>query len=199
MNVASIKVSEHRKADHEILPVFTQRWSPRAMTGEAVSKAEVMRLLEAARWAPSAFNEQPWRYVYGLKGTPAFDQLLSFLVEANQAWCRNAGALLLVSSSQNFSRNGKPNGVATFDTGSSWQSLALQGASMGLVVHGMAGFDGAKARAGLKIPDAFKTEAMIAVGRPGEVESLPPDYQKIEVPSGRKKVEEFAREGAFPG
>lgn len=197
MNVGSINPLEHRRADHDVLPVFLQRWSPRAMSGAPVTKPELMRLLEAARWAPSSYNEQPWRFLYGYRGTPAFDSLFALLMEANQAWCKNAGALLLLASHDTFSRNGKPNGVSEFDAGSAWENLALQGASMGLVIHAMAGFDAAKATAALKIPAGVKPLAMIAVGRPGEIESLPEDYRKIEAPSPRKKVEEIAREGAW--
>lgn len=197
MNVAKISVADHRKADHDILPVFIARWSPRAMSGEAVSRAELMRLLEAARWAPSSYNEQPWRFVYAFRGTPAFDTLMSFLMEANQVWCKSAGVLLLLCGSSQFNRNAKPNAVFSFDCGSAWENLALQGASMGLAVHAMAGFDAGKASTTLKIPSPFVPQAMIAVGRPGEVESLPPDYQKIEAPSPRMKVEEFSSEGAW--
>lgn len=197
MNVGKIDVSKHRKADHDILPVFVKRWSPRAMSGESVSRPDLMRLLEAARWAPSSFNEQPWRFLYAVRGTPHFATFLGLLAEANQAWCKDAAALFLVVSKATFSRNGKPNIVHTFDAGSAWENFALQGASMDLVVHAMAGFDADKARAALRVPGDFKCEAMIAVGRPGEVESLPTDYQGIEAPSPRKKIEEWAFEGGF--
>jgi nitroreductase len=198
MNVGTINVSAHRTPDHDVLPVFVQRWSPRAMTGP-VSRPELMRLLEAARWAPSSYNEQPWRFLYAFAGTPHFDTFNGILLEANQVWAKHAGVLLLLVAKKTFSKNGKPNGVAVFDAGSAWQNLALQGASMGLAVHAMAGFDAAKAASVLKIPDDFHCCAMIAVGKPGEVKTLPKDYQGIEVPSGRNKVGEISMEGAWRG
>ncbi|MFM9957929.1 MAG: nitroreductase family protein [Phycisphaerales bacterium] len=196
MNVGQIDPRKHRSADHDILPVFVQRWSPRAMTG-GVSRPDLMRLLEAARWSPSSYNEQPWRFLYAMAGTPEFAKFLACLMDANQVWARNAGVLMLLVTSKNFTRNGKPNGVAVFDAGAAWQSLALQGAAMGLAVHAMAGFDAGKAAADLKVPDDFHCCAMIAVGKPGEIESLPADYQKIEAPSGRNAIAEFAFEGGW--
>ena len=198
MNVGTINPRAHRTPDHDILPYFVNRWSPRAMTGP-VSRAELMRMLEAARWAPSSYNEQPWRFLYAFAGTPEFDVFLGCLVEANRVWAKTAGALLLLVTKKTFARNGKPNGVAVFDAGSAWENLALQGASMSLAVHAMGGFDAAKASAALKVPDDFQCCAMIAVGRPGEVETLPKDYQEIELPSGRNKVESFSFEGGWKG
>lgn len=198
MNVGTIKVSAHRTPDHDVLPVFVKRWSPRAMTG-SVSKPELMRLLEAARWAPSSYNEQPWRFLYAFAGTPQFQTFLGCLLEANQVWAKSAGVLMLLVAKKTFSKNGKPNGVAVFDAGSAWQNLALQGAEMNLAVHAMAGFDASKAAADLKVPDDYHCCAMIAVGKPGEVESLPKDYQGIELPSGRNKIDEFAFEGVWKG
>jgi nitroreductase len=192
-----IVVSDFRRPDHPCDPLFVHRWSPRAMSGEALAPHQVMTLLEAARWAPSSFNEQPWRFVYGVRGTPAFDTLFGFLMEANQVWCRNAGALFLVCSKRTFSRNGAPNRVAVFDAGSAWQNLALQAAAMGLVGHGMAGFDPAKARAALAIPEDFEVVAMIAVGKPGRTEDLPENLRGGETPSPRRPIAEWAAEGTF--
>lgn len=196
MNVAKINISEHRKPDHDVLPVFVSRWSPRALQ-PGVSRADLSRLLEAARWAPSSYNEQPWRYLFAVSGTPEFNTFLGFLLEANQVWAKNAGALLLLVAKKTFARNGKPNGVAVFDAGSSWQNLALQGASMGLAVHAMAGFDAAKAASTLGVPEDFHPCCMIAVGKPGEVETLPADYQGIEKPSPRNPITAFAFEGRW--
>lgn len=198
MNVGQIDPRQHRTLDHDILPVFVQRWSPRAMS-PGISRGEVMRLLEAARWAPSSYNEQPWRFLYAMHGTPEFNAFLACLMDANQVWAKNAGVLMLLVAKKTFARNGKPNGVAVFDAGSAWQSLALQGAAMGLAVHAMAGFDAAKAAKDLRVPEDFHCCAMIAAGKPGEIESLPADYQKIEAPSPRMKVGEFAFEGGWRG
>ncbi len=187
----------HRRPEHEIEPIFWRRWSPRAMTGEPVSQAELDRLLEAARWAPSTYNEQEWRFLYAHRDGPHWKTFFDLLVEANQVWCRNAGVLLVVLAHRVFSMNGKPNPVHVLDTGAALQNLQLQGSQMGLVVHGMAGFHADKARTALKVPDDFGVEAMVAVGRPGDPEKLPAELRERELPTGRKRVEEISREGPF--
>jgi nitroreductase len=187
----------HRNADHPIETIFLKRWSPRAMTGEAISAAELNSLLEAARWAPSTYNEQEWRFLYAHRDTPNWPVFLNLLMEANQTWCANAGVLFVVVSHKVFERNGKPNPVHTFDAGAAFENLCLQGTAMDLVVHGMAGFDRQKARRDLKVPDDYEVEAMIAVGRPGDVDSLPQELQERETPSGRKPIAEISCEGPF--
>jgi nitroreductase len=187
----------HRKADHGIESIFLHRWSPRAMKSDHIPDAELNRLFEAARWAPSTYNEQEWRYLYARNGSTHWKTFFNLLAEPNQAWCKNANVLMVVLSKKTFTRNGKPNPVHTFDTGASWQNLALQAASMGLIAHGMAGFDRDKARADLKVPEDFAVEAMIAVGRPGDPDSLPEAMRAMEMPNDRKKIAEFAREGPF--
>lgn len=189
--------SDHRQADHPIGSTFIERWSPRAMNGQTITQDELNPLLEAARWAPSSYNEQPWRFLYARRDTPHWARFLDLLVEANQAWARDAGALLLIASSKVFSRNGKPNRVHEFDAGAAWENFALQGARQGLVVHGMAGFDVDKARQVLNIPDDFSIIAMVAVGHPGDPDKLPENLRAAETPSGRRKIEEFALEGGF--
>lgn len=188
---------EHRTADHPIEPIFLKRWSPRAMSGEPITDTELFTLFEAARWAPSTYNEQEWRFLYAHRDTPHWPTFLDLLVEANQVWCRNAGALIVVLSHKVFTRNGNPNPVHTFDAGAAFQNLLLQGGVMGLVAHGMAGFDRGKARALLHVPDDYAVEAMIAVGRPGDPEDLPTELRSLEVPSGRAPVRDFTREGPF--
>ncbi len=188
---------DHRKPDHPIEPIFLDRWSPRAMSGQPITDAERMSLFEAARWAPSTYNEQEWRFLYARRDTPPWPMFFGLLVEANQAWCQNAGLLIVVLSCRFFSRNGKPNPVHTFDCGAAFENLALQGAAMGLVVHGMAGFDRASARTELQVPDEYDVEAMIAVGRPGDPAQLPEELRQREAPSGRKPVAEFVCEGRF--
>jgi nitroreductase len=188
---------EHRKPEHAIDSLFLRRWSPRAMTGHPVSPADLDRLFEAARWAPSTYNEQEWRFLYAHRNTPHWSTFFDLLMEANQAWCKNAGVLLVVTSHKVFSKNGKPNPVHTFDTGAAFENLALQGAVMGLVVHGMAGFDRDKARRALAVPDDYQVEAMVAIGHPGDTGTLPPELAEREVPSGRMPVSEFTAEGPF--
>ena len=186
-----------RKADHPIESIFLKRWSPRALSGQPVSQADLNRIFEAARWAPSSYNEQEWRYLYAQRDTPNWPTFMGILMEANQAWCKDAGALIVVTSKKTFTKNGKPKSVHTFDAGLSSMALLLQTSAMGLVGHGMAGFDRDKARRDLKIPDDYAVEAMIAIGHAGDPDKLPEMFRSGETPSGRKPIAEIAREGAF--
>ncbi|PIS02885.1 MAG: nitroreductase [Chlamydiae bacterium CG10_big_fil_rev_8_21_14_0_10_42_34] len=187
----------NRKADHPILPLILNRWSPRSMTGEKISEEETLSLFEAARWAPSSYNNQPWRFVYAKRETPHWDKFFNLLIEFNQSWCANAALLGVIVSGKVFEKNKKPSITYALDAGSAWQNLALEGTSRGLVVHGMQGFDYQKAKEILQIPDDFEVLAMFAVGKKAPKENLPPDLQEREVPSGRKKVDEIAFEGSF--
>jgi nitroreductase len=188
---------ENRTPDHPIELLFIDRWSPRSMSGQSLDDSELMRLFEAARWAPSTYNEQEWRFLYARRDTPNWPAFFGLLVEANQAWCDRAAVLMVVLSHKVFARDGKPNPVHSFDTGAAFENLALQGASMGLVVHGMAGFDRGKARATLGVPEDFEIESMVAVGHPGDPAELPAQLQAREKPSGRDAIADFAREGKF--
>ena len=197
MLVTEIEVREHREAEHEIDPIFIERWSPRSMSGQELTEQEIGALFEAARWAPSSYNGQPWRLLYARRGTEHWDAFFDLMVEFNQGWAKNAGLLIVILSRRTFERNGKPSPTHSFDSGAAWQNLALQGGRMGLVVHGMQGFDYDKARETLEVPDDFAVEAMAAVGRPGRVEDLPEKLRQRELPSGRKTVDEISIEGRF--
>ena len=190
-------IEKYRKPEHVINSIFVNRWSPRAMSGDEVSDKELMPLFEAARWAPSSYNEQPWRFIYAKKGTPEWDVFFDLLVPPNQTWAKNAGVLVVIVSKKTFSKNDKPNNVHSFDAGSAWENLALQGAHDGLVVHGMAGFDYDKAREVLGIPEDYQIEAMAAIGKHGELEALSLELQNMEKPSGRKPISEIAYRGKF--
>ena len=124
-------------------------------------------LFEAARWAPSAGNTHPWRILYAHRDSEHWPLFFDLLVERNQVWCRNAAALLLFISRTTNEQTGRPLITHSYDTGAAWENLALQGTLNGLVVHGMAGFDYARAKTTLNIPDDFHVEAMAAVGRAG--------------------------------
>lgn len=186
-----------RTAQYPIEPFFTARWSPRAMSGEPVAPEELYRLFEAARWAPSSSNNQPWRILYAHAGTPAFDTFFGVLKPGNQAWCVRAGVLLVLVSRTTFD-DGSAARTHAYDTGAAWMSLALQGSRMGLVVHGMGGFDYDAARDRLGVPEGYEVQAMAAIGRPGRIEDLPPVQQAREQPNGRHPVSAFAFEGRFP-
>lgn len=192
-----IKGQDFRRPDHDIQPYFVNRWSPRAMTGEEITREELMRMFEAARWAMSSFNNQSWRFLYAFRNTPPWDAFFNLLTQSNQAWCKNAAALVVVVSKTTFDHNNKPARTHSYDTGAAWYSFALQGTMMGLVVHGMQGFNYEKAKEDLGVPDGYQVEAMAAVGRPGDPDDLPLALQQREQPSLRKKVEEFAFEGGF--
>jgi len=189
---------DHRNADHTIHEIFLKRWSPRAMSGELISEEELKTLFEAARWAPSTYNEQEWRFLYAWQNSEHWSTFFELLAEPNQKWCHKASVLVVVLSHKVFERNSKPNPVHTFDSGSAFENLALQGGVMGLVIHGMAGFDRDKARTSLHVPEDYDVEAMIAIGKPGDPDELPENYREMDLnPSGRKKVEEFICEGPF--
>lgn len=136
-------------------------------------------------------------FLYAHRSSDNWDPFFKLLMEANQTWCRAAGVLVVVLSHKVFERNGKPNPVHTFDAGAAFENLALQGAAMDLVVRGMAGFNRNTARSSLQVPDDYEVEAMIAIGRPGDVNDLPDELREREMPLGRKPVGDFVREGTF--
>ena len=160
---------------------------------------ELDALFEAARWAPSCFNEQPWRFLFARRDTPSWNTFLALLVEGNQRWARNAAVLVVIVSRRSFERNDRTSRTHSFDTGAAWQCLALQGSALGLVVHGMAGFDYEAARINLEVPDTYRVESMIAVGRPGRFEDLDLPLREREQPSDRRPASEFAFEGGGSG
>jgi nitroreductase len=192
-----IKGSSVRKAAHPIDNLFLDRWSPRAMSGGEIADADLRVLFEAARWAPSSFNNQPWRMLYARRGTPQWPLLFDLMVEFNQSWTKNAAALVLFVSHETFEHNGKPSVSHSYDCGAAWMSLALQGELKGYVVHGMQGFDYEKAKTALGIPDGYRVEAMAAIGLPAPKESLPKEMQERETPSDRKPLSEILCEGKF--
>lgn len=191
------KAEDHRKPEYPIESIFYRRWSPRAMSGEALSEKELFTLFEAARWAPSTYNEQEWRFLYGRRDTPQWSTFFNLLMEANKEWCEKAAALVVVVARKTFSRNNKPNPVHVFDAGSSWENLALQATAMGLVAHGMAGFNFNKAQSDLRIPSEYEVCAMIALGRPGDPDELAAELRDREVPTPRRPIKESICEGEW--
>lgn len=191
------EVKKHRKVEHEIAPLILKRWSPRAMSGEDIENDVLMSLFEAAKWAPSSYNEQPWRFLYATRDTDNWPLFFNLLTEFNQQWTKNASVLILVLSRKNFTYNDNPNINHSFDSGAAWQNIALEASERRLVAHGMAGFDSQKAREVLNAPDSYSIEAMIAIGKPGKKEDLPEAMQAGEEPSNRKKITEIVKEGMF--
>ena len=191
------EVKKFRKTENELSSYILKRWSPRSMTGEAISNDELMSLFEAAKWAPSSYNEQPWRFLYTLRDGKNWSLFFDLMVEFNKSWAKQAGALVLILSRNNFVHNDKSNINHSFDTGAAWENLALEASEQGLVAHAMAGFDFDKARTDLNVPDTYTIEAMIAIGKPGKKEDLPENMREMVKPSERKKLVEIIKEGVF--
>ena len=186
-----------RQAAYPVDPLFPNRWSPRAFSGESITDEQLYTLFEAARWAPSSYNNQPWRFVYATRNTPAWEKLYSLLGEFNQMWAKDAAVLMVVISHENFEHNGKLARTHSFDTGAAWENIALQASMMGLAAHGMEGFDYDRAKTELHIPANYQVEAMAAIGKMGNIENLPPALQEREQPSDRKPISSFMFEGTF--
>ncbi len=167
------------------------------MTAEDIPDSELMRLFEAARWAPSSYNGQPWRFIYAKRNTESWNKLFGLMVDFNKSWAKNAAALVLIISRKNFENNEQPSITHQFDAGAAWENLALQGETQGLVTHGMQGFDYDRARTELGIPDTYDVLAMIAIGKPGKKDTLPPELQEREVLSDRKPLNEIIMEGSY--
>jgi nitroreductase len=167
------------------------------MTGEEMSDQELMPLFEAARWAPSSYNSQLWRFLYAKRNTPHWQAFFDLMTEFNQSWTKNAAALVVCISRKNFDHNEKPAPTHSFDTGAAWMSLALEASSQGYVTHGMQGFDYEKARKILNIPEVYQVEAMVAIGKRAPKEKLPKEMQEREVPSQRRPLQEIILEGPY--
>jgi nitroreductase len=182
-----------------IHPLLARRWSPRALDPDRPVETEtVLGILEAARWAPSSGNEQPWRFLlFDSRDPGALEAARSCLVEGN-AWARKAPVLLLSVASETYTRNGKPNSLARHDVGLATENLLLQATESGLAVHPMAGFDSEKARQLFQIPEGHAPLAMIALGYPGSIENLPEELLKRETaPRSRKALEEWVFAGSW--
>lgn len=186
-----------RKSTYPINPLILNRWSPRSMTGEELDNEEIMSLFEAARWAPSSYNNQPWRFIYAKRNTEHWDRLFSLLADGNRTWAKDSALLVVVISRKNFEYNEKPARTHQFDAGSAWENLALEAFSRGIVAHGMQGFDYDKARIDLEIPADFEVMAMIAIGIKGPRENLPPELQEKEKLTDRKPLKDIVMEGIY--
>lgn len=184
-----------RKPEFPVHEIFISRWSPRAMSGEEITKKELMSLFEAARWAPSSYNNQPWRFIYALRGTPEWNELFDLLIDFNKSWVEKAGAIVLVASKKNFEHNNQFSRTHSFDAGLAAQNLMLQASINNLVAHGMEGFDYDKAKDRFSPSEEYNIECMIAIGKIGDKEDLPKELQEREFPSNRKKLSEFVFEG----
>ena len=193
-----------RQPDHPIDPLFLERWSPRACAGSDMPDEDLLAMFEAARWAPSAFNSQPWRFLYAKRGDADWARFLKLLIPWNQSWAHSASVLVyILSDSLPFTdkETGAPAGSHThsFDAGAAWVSLALQATRMGYHAHGMSGVDFDRLRIELAVPDRYRPEAACVIGRIGDPAQLDDKLRARETPSGRKPLADFAFRGNFPG
>lgn len=192
---------QYRESQYPIHPLFLSRWSPRSFTGEPIDDMTLQSLFEAARWAPSGNNSQPWRFIYAHQGTEAWQRLLLLANEGNQRWAKEASVLALLVSKTSHVRKGDT--VATplrnhsFDTGAAWAYLALQATYTGLITHAIGGFDRDRARVEFIIPEDFHIEILIAIGKQGEPGALPEDIRLRETPTTRKPLGSLYTEGVF--
>jgi nitroreductase len=190
------EVAAHRHPEHEIHPVFLNRWSPRSFSQKTVPDEELFALFEAARWAPSGNNQQPWRYIIARTAEDRA-KFHSFINPGNRVWCEKAPVLAVVLS-KNTNHEGRPIRSHAFDAGASWAFLSLEATRRGLITHAMGGFDRNKAREILRVPEEeYELHVVIAIGYRGDIDALPPDLRQREKPSGRRPLNETVFEGEF--
>lgn len=186
------------EVEHPVLDAIRQRWSPAIYSPESVEPKKLLSVLEAARWAPSSMNEQPWSFLVARKEEPEeFARMLDCLVPGNVAWAQHVPVLILSVVKLQFDRNGKPNRYAWHDTGIATGFLILQASALGLYVHAMAGFDPDKARQTYQIPETHEAVAVIALGYPGDDRGAPEDLRKRNVRRGRRTLDKFVFSGRW--
>jgi nitroreductase len=181
-----------RPTVHQLL---LDRWSPRSFDESAMPQHDLDVILEAAGRAPSAFNHQPWTFLYAHRGDDNWDRFLSVLVPFNASWAKDASVLIFIVSET--AKDGQPIYSHSFDAGAAWAQMALQATHLGYHAHGMTGLDFDKGREELRIPDGYRLEAAVAIGRRAPAERLPEGLREREAPSARKPIAEIARAGNF--
>ncbi len=182
---ASTKFADALPGVHDLI---RKRWSPRSFSPREVSNQDLKTILDAARWAASSFNEQPWRFLVARKSDgPAYEKLLSLLAPFNQAWAKTAPVLIIMAAKRTFSHNGSPNRFNIHDAGQALAHLFLQATALGLHAHGMAGFDAERARRELHIPDDYDLGAAVALGYAAPADQLPEQYRQSEIAKRTRK------------
>ncbi|RCW77386.1 nitroreductase family protein [Saliterribacillus persicus] len=181
---------EIRKADYDVDEIFLKRWSPRSYEDKNVSEEDLFSVLEAARWAPSSMNKQPWRFIVA-RTKEDREKFHSFIMDANRVWCEKAPALVLIISDE------EQGGTHAFDTGAAWGFMSLQAAKKGMITHAMGGFFKDQAKEALNIPDHFTLHAVVAVGYQADKSLLSDELQEREKPSDRKPLSETVMEGTY--
>ncbi len=192
-------MSRLAKTDYPIHELLQKRWSPRAFADKPVEADKLKRLLEAARWAPSSFNGQPWAFVVGTKDRPEdFAKVLSCMIEFNQSWAKSAPVVMITAARLNFEHNNQPNRHAFHDVGLAMGNLLVQATAEGLYVHQMAGILPDVAKTTLAIPDGWEAVTGVAIGYLGDPNSLPEKLREREqTPSPRKPLSQFAFAGSW--
>ena len=190
-------VPNNRVPDAAVNPMFLDRWSPRAFDPAPIPGEDIATLFEAARWAPSCNNEQPWLFVYGTSEEER-ECFLEVLTLKNQRWARSAPVLAILFARRTFAGSGKPNRWADHDCGAAWASLAFQARMLGLYAHGMAGFSQARAYELMGVPEEeYEAMCAIAIGAYGDRDALPEEEREREQPNDRKPLAEVAVKGKY--
>jgi nitroreductase len=200
--VSLVSRAGERDAGTPVSSLFIDRWSPHAMTGEPIPDEVLFALFEAARYAPSSHNSQPWRFAYARRGEPDFAIFLASLSDSNREWARNASALVAIASKAIFTLEGSTeqhiSRSASFDAGAAWASFAFQAELLGWTTRAMGDFDHDLARAATHSPDSLKIEVIVAVGKRGDASLLPEARRPMEKPNQRKALEKIVFAGGFP-
>src|SRR5690625_2987695 len=192
-------ITKYRQADYDIDPMYIKRWSPRAFSSSEVEEDKLYSIFEAARWAPSAANLQPWRFVLA-KTKADKENFFSFIDDKNIEWCQFAPVLVAIISKRTRNEAGDLNITHAFDTGTAWGYLTLEAARQGLITHGMGGFDRLKAKKVLHILEEYDVKAITAIGyHDKEAKLLPEKFKEREIPSTRNFIEDFVFAGKFNG
>lgn len=184
------KTKMERIFNYEIMPEIKSRWSPRAFDNEKISKEDVMALIEAARYAPSCFNEQPWRFIVA-DNHETLTKIRGILAPSNQIWADQAPVLIIILSKKTFARNSKDNYWNMFDAGTAWGYMSLEAQRRGLITHAMGGFSKDKTREEFNISDDYNIITVVAVGKYGNKENLTEELQDREHPETRMEIEEL--------
>lgn len=191
-------ISKEAKTDFEIHEILKKRWSPRAFSDKPVEKEKLQRIFEAARWSPSASNEQPWYFIVGRKGDTTFDRIFETLVEFNRLWVKTAPVVAISVGRIQLLKSGKTNPWYRYDVGQSLAHLTFQATHEGLWVHQMGGFDEKMAAGLFSIPEGFEAVTAFAIGYMGDYSILHPNHQKLELAEReRKPVSDFLFSNTF--
>lgn len=192
----ALETLKHAPSTTGVEELLRRRWSPRTFSDRKVSAEHLKKLFEAASWAASSYNEQPWRFLVGRKGDETYKKIFDTLVEFNQSWARSAPVLILSVGKKTFAHNGASNHYGLHDTGAATANLALQATALGMHTHSMAGFDNEMARNSFNIPADYDLGAVTAIGYLGDAAALPEHLQKMETsPRERKPLREFVFSG----